>query len=411
MSVGDLLLNLAAVVVLGVIVIAANYADREADSRMRRAVLVVLGLINMLIVVFYGLAQVAMTYSPATDTFTPPTHADAWGGLLASVIVAGLATAVMFYPVRERLAALFPPFRGKRKRSLPGETAPENGEAGQGGTPLFPQMLNYYTTDSPAGPRLSGAEVERDLPEPDDSVRGFSPRSVVHMVALVFVVYLVGVQMVNFILGGGLAGVAKTYEENGLTVLDLLANSLPLVVIPVLGIGFGMRRGWRSSLHRLGLEKPSGEGLAAAAGVTILLFVFVATVGGIWMQLVSEETYKEQTQASDALSSSVNTIGLAFLLAASAAIGEEIAFRGALQPVIGFWATAVVFALTHIQYTLTPASLIIFGVALAFGWIRKRYNTTVSMLTHFLYNFIPLAVSVSVSQPAIRSLLHVITSL
>jgi membrane protease YdiL (CAAX protease family) len=84
-------------------------------------------------------------------------------------------------------------------------------------------------------------------------------------------------------------------------------------------------------------------------------------------------------------------MGLAFLLAATAAVGEEIAFRGALQPVLGFLPTAIIFAMTHIQYTLTPAWLIIFGVALAFGWIRKHYNTTVSILTHFLYNFIPLA--------------------
>ena len=76
--------------------------------------------------------------------------------------------------------------------------------------------------------------------------------------------------------------------------------------------------------------------------------------------------------------------------AASAAVGEEIAFRGALQPVIGFWPTAMVFALTHTQYTLTPAWIIILGVAIVFGWIRQRYNTSVAILTHFWYNLFQL---------------------
>src|SRR5690606_22175089 len=99
---------------------------------------------------------------------------------------------------------------------------------------------------------------------------------------------------------------------------------------------------------------------------------------------------EEQTEASSALAESINTVGLAFTLAATAAIGEEIAFRGALQPIFGFWATALIFAISHVQYTLTPASLLIFFVAIALGWVRKQFNTTTAILVHFLYNFVPL---------------------
>jgi membrane protease YdiL (CAAX protease family) len=62
--------------------------------------------------------------------------------------------------------------------------------------------------------------------------------------------------------------------------------------------------------------------------------------------------------------------------------------------VFGLWPTSILFALIHMQYTLTPATLIILGVALGFGWLRQRYNTTVAIMAHFLYNFIPLAVNV-----------------
>jgi membrane protease YdiL (CAAX protease family) len=168
----------------------------------------------------------------------------------------------------------------------------------------------------------------------------------------------------------------------------------------VLGVGLGLHRNLGQTLKRLGLELPVGQGVLAAFGVTIGLFMFVAIVNLVWMALVPKDVYQQQTQASDALSNSVTSIGLAFLLAATAAVGEEIAFRGALQPVLGFWPTAIIFALTHIQYALTPAWLIILGVALAFGWLRMHYSTTVSMMTHFLYNFIPLALTVGVPQGA-----------
>jgi membrane protease YdiL (CAAX protease family) len=220
----------------------------------------------------------------------------------------------------------------------------------------------------------------------------------VHLLAVVYCLYFLGVQFMSFILGGGLQGVAETYQEQGLSGWELLLNAFPLLVLSFLGVGLGLRRNLPQTLKRLGLEIPTGRGVLVSFGVTIGLFIFVAIVASLWVAIVPEDVYKEQTQASDALSNSVTSVGLAFLLAATAAVGEEIAFRGALQPVFGFWPTAIIFSMTHIQYTLTPAWLIIFGVALAFGWIRLHYNTTVSILTHFLYNFIPLALTVSVPQ-------------
>jgi membrane protease YdiL (CAAX protease family) len=416
----DVLLTFAAIVIFAVIIVAANYAERERNFRMRRAVVTALLLINVLIVAAYGVMQVVAAYTPGTDAFTPPAKSAAWGGLLASGIVSGLATLMLYRPVRVRLAVLFPRFRGKDKIQ-PGfpvaepdsDVAPEL-EPQSGGTPLFPQMLNYYTTDSiivprsalvTPSPRVGQTEIES---KPGSyQVRGFNPDSAVHMVALVMCVYLVGVQMINFILGGGLSGVAKMYE-GGLTGWDLLVNSAPFVILAPLGVGLGLRRNGPLVLKRLGLEKPTLEGIMAAAGVTIALFIFVSIVGAVWMGLVSKATYEEQTKASDALSQSVSSLGLAFLLAATAAVGEEIAFRGALQPVFGLWPTAIIFAFTHIQYTLTPAWLIILGVAVAFGWIRERYSTTVSMMTHFAYDFIPLAIGVSVSGQGLTWILHLL---
>jgi hypothetical protein len=118
-------------------------------------------------------------------------------------------------------------------------------------------------------------------------------------------------------------------------------------------------------------------------------------MGGIWEALVSPETFKEQTEASDALAASVTSIGLALTVALTAGIGEELAFRGALQPIFGFWFTAVMFVISHSQYTLTPAYLIILVVAIGLGLIRKYYDTTTAIFTHFFYNLTLLILTLS----------------
>jgi membrane protease YdiL (CAAX protease family) len=401
LSAEEIILTLVGVLVLAVIVVGANYADQHKSARARVAVRGVLILGNILLAI-NGIGAVISVYSPGLGSGQPPGKADAWGALVVSLVVAGLATAVLYRPVTVRIAVLFPRFRGKAKNrpAAPSTFEPEQLEAPSSGVPLFPQMLNYYTTDSLMVPRAEPATPTGDFDvqvnDENDWVRGFNPASMMHVVAVVYVLYLLGVQFISFILGGGLSGVAESYQTQGLSGWDLIVNALPFLVIPVLAVG--LSRNFRQTLKRLGLELPTGQGLLAAFGITIGLFIFVAIISSVWMAVVPEDVYKQQTQASDALSNSVTSIGLAFLLAATAAVGEEIAFRGALQPVLGFWPTAIIFSMTHIQYTLTPAWLIIFGVALAFGWIRMRYSTTVSMLTHFLYNFIPLALTMAVPQ-------------
>lgn len=399
MSVEEVLTTFLAVFIFAVIVVAANYADRQKNARMRQAVVLTLVLINGLIVLLFGLF-------PNSDE-VELTDAEAVGGLVGSLILAGLATAVLFRPVRLLAAGLFPRFRGNMAQTAvavepvnPVESAALR--PNPGGAPLFPQMLNYYTSE--AGPTMRPVEIAAPAAV-DTKIRGFNPDSTVHLVALVFALYLLGIQFVNFILSGGLSGVAESFE-GGLSGWDLVINALPLLIIPLAGVGLGLRRSLPQTLQRLGLQMPSLEGIAIAFGITIGLLMFVGTVSLVWQQLVSEETFEEQTEASDALTESIDTVWLAFLLALTAAVSEEIAFRGALQPVFGFWPTALLFALTHAQYTLTPAALIILAVAVVFGWIRWRFSTTVAIFTHFFYNFIPLALSTMVSEEAVLWFYH-----
>ncbi len=57
------------------------------------------------------------------------------------------------------------------------------------------------------------------------------------------------------------------------------------------------------------------------------------------------------------------------VLAAASAIGEEIFFRGALQPVVGLWAASAIFALLHIgpKVRFLPWTLSSFVAGVVFG--------------------------------------------
>jgi len=372
------------VAILSAIVVAANVADKRRDPRLHRWVMGVLLLMNLMLMLWYGFLPLILE-PDETD------RGALIGSFALSAVLGVMSTAALFQPVRERLTRVLP-----ARHTTTHDSGQLSSESGPSGEALFPQMLGYYTaTARPDNPPAAQADAG------EASARGFDPRSTVHAVALVFCLYLLGTQFLSFVLGGGLEGVAEGFAE-GLTTWDLVLNGLPLFIIPVLGVGWGVRRNLRQTLDRLGIGPLTVQGLGVAVGMAVALLILVSIVGSTWQLLTPPETFEEQTQASDALAESVTTIWLALVLATSAAISEEIAFRGALQPVFGFWATALIFALTHMQYALTPATLIIFGVAVAFGWLRMRYNTTVAIVTHFFYNFIPLALNVTVGSEAIQ---------
>jgi membrane protease YdiL (CAAX protease family) len=406
----DAILTLVVTIVFGGIIVVANYADQTQRPGYRQLVIGLLAVINVLFIVL-GLLQVVSAYSTIDDS-SKPDKPEAWGALATTLFFSALATAILVPRVRRALTTVFPRFRPRKHEGdappvvVSEQNLPQESPAQAEAVPLFPQMLNYYTTTS-VPPVLSSTVRPDDWAAlPDESpktiaVRGFNPQSMVHTVALALAVYYLGSQIMGFILGGGLSGVAESFE-GGITAWDLLLNAFPQIVLPLLGVGFILRRNVPETFKRLGIVRPTPTGMGVAVAATIGLFIFVTIAGVAWQMLVSEETYDEQTEASNALSESIDTIGMVFLLAILAAVGEEIAFRGALQPVFGLWPTAIFFMLVHLQYTLTPASLIILGVSVTFGWIRQNYGLTVAMLTHFLYDFIPLALTLSFSEEALN---------
>ncbi len=391
--VGTIIVYLVIYVFLGIVVSLANYADKRQSASLRTWVQVLLMLINLLF-----LGSIALSVSATADNLSGEEEI---GAMVAAGLVVGATSALMLRRVRERLVRLFPRYQGKPNKAKQTEyisTATIQINPAETGAPLFPQMLNYYTTGT--APALT---VQQEIPsavEEPISGGGFNPASIVHMVAMIYCLYFFGSQLTGFILSGGLEGIAEDFAE-GLTIWSLLLTAIPQLAIPIMGVGVGVRRNWREVFERLGLKKPTLQDVGIAIGVTIALFIFLVAASAIWAMVESQETIEEQQQASEALGDSINTIWLVLLVSVLAAVGEEIAFRGALQPIFGLWPTAILFAAIHLQYTLTPASLIILVVALTFGWLRMRYSTTTAIFTHFFYNFFQLAIALAANEESV----------
>ncbi|HMO17150.1 MAG TPA: CPBP family intramembrane metalloprotease [Oligoflexia bacterium] len=84
----------------------------------------------------------------------------------------------------------------------------------------------------------------------------------------------------------------------------------------------------------------------------------------------------------------------ALLIALAAGIGEELFFRGLLQPKIGIIAASFLFSLTHFVFELRKYWLLVvlyFLIGLLFGLIYELFDSLwVPVIFHVLYDFCAL---------------------
>ncbi len=214
-------------------------------------------------------------------------------------------------------------------------------------------------------------------------VMPLDPESPVHVLALVCVGYLVGSSLLSLGLGG-LESLAET--ATAASIIDVIMSQLLFLLAGLAGVGLVIRRDWRKALDRLGLERPTLRQLIGGLGWVVVLVIMQSIVGAIWLALNPEEATLLE-EINTLLLGEMDTVWEWFLLAAAAALGEEILFRGALQPVFGLWFTAFIFAFAHVQYGFTVATLFLFVVGIVLGIVRRRSNTTTAIYVHFCYDF------------------------
>jgi membrane protease YdiL (CAAX protease family) len=172
----------------------------------------------------------------------------------------------------------------------------------------------------------------------------------------------------------------------------LLASQLPFVVVAVLGVGAGVRRGARETLARLGYGRlgPAGIGVVAV----FVLAAFAVSLGAdLLFRELQPGLYREVGEISGTLFDPrgmglATAVLFALLIGIGAGLGEETLFRGAVQPVLGIIPTSILFASLHVQYGPSLLLGYIFVLSLGLGYLRRRFNTTASFLAHAGYNFV-----------------------
>ena len=211
------------------------------------------------------------------------------------------------------------------------------------------------------------------------------PESMVHMTALAFAVYQIGLTFGQMALIGDLENLID--DELALTIWDVLLSGVPMVFFALVGVGLFIRRDVRSTLDRLGLHRPTWKHLVLAAGAIVFLTVINLCIDRVW-EMLDAESYNLITDVTENLFGNLTTIAGGLVLGLSAGISEELLFRGAVQPRLGILLTTVLFAVGHLQYGLTLAMFQVFLIGLVLGLVRKWANTTTSIVIHAGYNML-----------------------
>lgn len=154
-----------------------------------------------------------------------------------------------------------------------------------------------------------------------------------------------------------------------------------------LAVGFPRRRTFREARERLGLLTPSLRQLIAAGLiVTGLLLVMDRLDDGIELLWNARGWQTTDSKAIERLFGFVSGPIGAVITSVVAGLGEELVFRGVLQPRLGIFLPALMFTSVHaLQYDF-DALIQVLLLGLILGYVRKRTNTTTSALIHGTYD-------------------------
>jgi len=213
------------------------------------------------------------------------------------------------------------------------------------------------------------------------------PANPLHSVSLSLAAFLVGMTATQLALLGDLEALADLNMPLGLA--QIWAQGIGLTLVGLAGIGLGTRRNGRETAARLGLAPIRGRTLIVAA-VSIVCFMALDLAWSQGWQRLDPQGLEAVSRVSATLFGSLINLPGALSIGITAAISEEIIYRGALLPRFGLLLTTALFAISHVQYGLSPAVVEVFIIGLALGLIRRRWDLTTCILIHFGYNTLNL---------------------
>jgi uncharacterized protein len=230
-----------------------------------------------------------------------------------------------------------------------------------------------------------------------------NPHSFVHTVALVTVTGLTLVSFAPLLMLGeppllaesalGMVRDSGTVGDDGLLMqMYTLVWTLPVAVFVV---GYGIRRNFGETLARLGLVWPTLRQIGIGVGLALVLLVAMnildLTINIIWQTFGWPRTDMEAF--GELLAFALTPLG-AIVIGVTAGLGEEVGVRGVLQPRLGILLSNLFFTSLHAFQYSWDGLLVVFLLGFVFGFLRKYTNTSTAAITHGLYNFIVIMMSI-----------------
>ena len=172
-----------------------------------------------------------------------------------------------------------------------------------------------------------------------------------------------------------------------LTVSSVLYGLIWAVPASFVAVGFPIKRTLREAQQRLALVWPNRRQVVMAIAIALGLALAAGPVdfliGLLWKTLGLPIT---DTHAVEALFKNAISPAGAVIVGISAGLGEELVFRGVLQPRLGILLPALLFTALHaFQYNFDALIwILILGIVL--GFARKKTNTTTCVLIHGTYD-------------------------
>jgi len=180
---------------------------------------------------------------------------------------------------------------------------------------------------------------------------------------------------------------AQVEAGKPLTISDLLAQDIPLLMLCFVGVGVLVRRTPREAIERLGLLPPRQKRWWLVAILGVGVFLAVAFAIEALANVIAPNQQKQLSDVTTVLFSQFNNPAAVIFLGVLAGVVEETLFRGALVPRFGVIISAILFAALHTQYAVSFATLEVFVLGLGLGWLRVRSGSTLpSIVTHAGYD-------------------------
>ncbi|HYP60642.1 MAG TPA: CPBP family intramembrane glutamic endopeptidase [Thermomicrobiales bacterium] len=214
----------------------------------------------------------------------------------------------------------------------------------------------------------------------------FDPDDPVHMLGSGIFLGAIG------FLGGQLISAPAPDQVSSFDVGPIVIQGIFFVALAVVSVGYHVDRTWPQVRDRLGLVRPTLAGTGAALGAVVVAFI-ISGIASELTRATNEKYANEINRSLEVMTTSSPSYIAAPLIGLSAGIGEELLFRGALQPRYGIIPTSILFALLHSQYGFSFITLGTFLLGCLFGILAKRYGTTHAIIAHALYNTVAVLIS------------------